>query len=125
MVQWYSLDHLKIMLKTIGSILLIVVALFSFFLSSPAHAYDLDQGKKIFTGNCAQCHMRGLNVVVRNKTLQKDDLEKYSMYAQEAIVSQVTNGKNAMPAFGRRLTAEQIENVAAYVMDQAESGWAG
>jgi cytochrome c6 len=113
------------MLKTVGSILLIVVALFSFFLGSPAHAYDLDQGKQIFTGNCAQCHMRGLNVVVRDKTLQKEALEKYGMYSQEAIVSQAMKGKNAMPAFGRRLSQEQLENVAAYILDQAESGWAG
>jgi cytochrome c6 len=34
-------------------------------------------------------------------------------------VYQVTNGKNAMPAFGGRLDPEDIENVAAYVVDQA------
>ncbi|NJK61632.1 MAG: c-type cytochrome [Synechococcaceae cyanobacterium SM2_3_1] len=113
------------MLKTVGSILLIFVALFSFFLSSPAHAYDLAQGNNVFTANCAQCHMRGLNVVVRDKTLQKEALEKYGMYSQEAIVSQAMKGKNAMPAFGRRLSQEQLENVAAYILDQADSGWAG
>jgi cytochrome c6 len=32
---------------------------------------------------------------------------------------QVTNGKNAMPAFGGRLDDEEISDVAAYVFDQA------
>ena len=32
---------------------------------------------------------------------------------------QVTNGKNAMPAFGGRLDEDEIKNVAAYVFDQS------
>jgi cytochrome c6 len=35
----------------------------------------------------------------------------------------VTNGKNAMPAFQGRLTAEDIDDVASYVLEQAEKGW--
>ena len=34
----------------------------------------------------------------------------------------MTNGKNAMPAFGGRLSDTDIENVAAFVIDQAEGG---
>jgi mono/diheme cytochrome c family protein len=30
-----------------------------------------------------------------------------------------------MPAFGSTLSASDIENVAAYVLDQAAGGWAG
>lgn len=38
--------------------------------------------------------------------------------------SQVTNGKNAMPAFGGRLDDDEITNVAAYVYDQStNSKW--
>ena len=37
--------------------------------------------------------------------------------------TQVTNGKNAMPAFSGRLTEADIEDVATYVLDQAEKGW--
>jgi Cytochrome C oxidase, cbb3-type, subunit III len=36
-----------------------------------------------------------------------------------AIITQVTNGKNAMPAFGGRLDDDEITDVAAYVYDQA------
>jgi cytochrome c6 len=47
------------------------------------------------------------------------------MYSADAIMTQVTNGKNAMPAFGGRLSGDDIANVAAYVLSQADKGWAG
>ncbi len=37
--------------------------------------------------------------------------------------TQVTKGMGAMPAFGGRLSAEDIETVANYVLAQAEKGW--
>lgn len=98
-----------------------------------AYAGDIKQGKQVFATNSVACHAGGRNVVQENKTLKQDALETYlENYGAEhnvsAIVYQVTNGKNAigknaMPAFSGRLTAEQIENVAAYVNDQAEKGW--
>lgn len=45
------------------------------------------------------------------------------MFDTDKIIYQVTNGKNQMPAFNARLKPQQIEDVAAYVMAQAESGW--
>ena len=38
------------------------------------------------------------------------------------VVVKVTNGKNAMPAFGGRLSEEEIRDVAAYVYLQADTG---
>jgi len=98
------------------------------FVAPPAYAGDIGEGQKVFTANCTACHAGGRNVVQAAKTLKQDALETYlDNYGTEhnvsAIVYQVTNGKNAMPAFSGRLTAEQIENVAAYVNSQAENGW--
>lgn len=103
--------------------LFLAIAIFSFALSEPALAADAAQGKQVFSANCAACHMGGGNVVNGAKTLKKDALEKYDMYDLDKIVYQVTNGKAAMPRFGGKLSAEQIDNVAAYVLEQAESGW--
>lgn len=86
-------------------------------------AADTVNGAKVFSANCAACHLGGRNVVAAAKTLKKDALEKYNMNSMEAIVSQVHNGKNAMPAFKGRLKDDQIEDVAAYVLEQAEKGW--
>ncbi|MDR9403864.1 MAG: c-type cytochrome [Halothece sp. Uz-M2-17] len=88
-------------------------------------AADLENGKQVFMAkaNCTQCHRGGINTVISEKHLGMDALEKYNMDSMEAIAHQVRNGKNAMPAYGRRLSDEQIRDVAAYVLSQAEKGW--
>lgn len=111
------------MLTKLLSILLIFLTATVFTFVSPALAGDAASGQKIFSANCAACHAGGRNVINPAKTLNKDALEKYSMNSLDAITYQVNNGKNAMPAFKGRLTAGQIEDVATYVLSQAEKGW--
>lgn len=110
-------------MRKIMAIALSIAVMACFAFSSPAWAGDLANGGKIFSANCAACHAGGKNVVNAAKTLQKGDLDKYSMSSLEAIKTQVTKGKNAMPAFGGRLSEEQIDDVASYVLAQAEKGW--
>lgn len=107
-------------MKKIISVLLLSVALFTFAFSSPALAAD---GSALFKANCAQCHAGGKNLVKAEKNLKKEALEKYNMYSAEAIVTQITNGKGAMPAFGKKLKPEEIQTLAAYVLEQADAGW--
>jgi cytochrome c6 len=44
-------------------------------------------------------------------------------FKEAAVVTQVTNGKGAMPAFGGRLTDDDIANVATYVITKSGEGW--
>jgi len=92
---------------------------------SPAHAGNPDQGEKIFNANCAACHAGGQNVIMPEKTLEKEALEAYLAggRSEASVRTQVTNGKNAMPAFGGRLSDLDIENVAAYVIKTSDEGW--
>ncbi|MGB3534505.1 MAG: c-type cytochrome [Microcoleaceae cyanobacterium] len=115
-------------MKKIFSIVLLGFALFSFALQSPALADgNPTKGAQVFAANCNACHLGGKNVIMSMKTLKKDALAKYlkgfGEDAEAAVSYQVTNGKGAMPAFKGRLNPEQIENVAAYVVAQAEKGW--
>lgn len=110
-------------MKKVLSVLLLAVAAVTFFFGSPALAGDATNGAKIFNANCTACHTGGGNVVMRNKTLKKEALVKYKMNSLAAITTQVTKGKNAMPAFKGRLNAQQIEDVATYVLSQSEKGW--
>ncbi|NJR64946.1 MAG: c-type cytochrome [Leptolyngbyaceae cyanobacterium CRU_2_3] len=109
-------------MKRLLSIALAAIALLTFF-TPPALAADVANGAKVFATNCAACHMGGKNVVNAAKTLQKAALEQYEMASIDAIKTQVTKGKNAMPAFAGRLSSEQIEDVSAYVLDKADKGW--
>jgi len=90
-----------------------------------AFAGDAGAGEQIFSGNCAACHAGGQNVIMPEKTLEQAALEEYlDGGANEASVTkQVTNGKNAMPAFGGRLSDADIANVATYVITTAKEGW--
>lgn len=110
-------------LKKLVSAIVLALAVTIFAFGRPAWAADLANGAKLFSANCAACHMGGGNVVNAAKTLKKDALEKYGMNSIDAIKTQVTNGKNAMPAFGGRLSADDIEDVASYVLSQSEKGW--
>lgn len=109
-------------MKKIISVLLLGIAIFTFAFSSPALA-DAANGAKVFSANCASCHAGGKNLVNAAKSLKKADLVKYDMYSAEAIIAQVTNGKGAMPAFKGRLKPAQIDDVAAYVLEQADKDW--
>ena len=90
-----------------------------------AFAADAAAGQQIFDGNCAACHAGGQNVIVPEKTLEREDLEQYldGGFNEKAVIRQVTNGKNAMPAFGGRLPDDDIANVAAFVISTSRAGW--
>lgn len=75
----------------------------------------LREGRDIYTGQCARCH--GLDGGGgRGKPLNGGRLleDVPTLEAQMAIVS---DGQDDMPAFGGRLTAEQIEAVSRYTRE--------
>ena len=116
-------------MKTIQKMkrLLMMIALFVFlliaFVNPPALAADAAAGAKVFNANCAACHMGGGNAINAAKTLKKDALTANGKDTIESIVTQVTNGKNVMPAFKDRLSEDQIQSVAMYVLEKADKGW--
>jgi cytochrome c6 len=113
---------MKSIFKHIALILLVLsLGLLNF--SQTALAADLEAGAKLFKANCVSCHLNGGNTVQKDKTLKLEALQANNMYSLEAIMTQVKNGKNVMPAFGKKLKPAEIENVASYVLAQADNGW--
>jgi cytochrome c6 len=117
----------EILLRIFLLILLLAIALFKLTFIHPALAAEISNGAKIFEANCASCHIGGGNILITEKTLKKEALLKYlknyDSDSIEAIIHQVQNGKNAMPAFKDKLTSEEILDVASYVFQNAEEGW--
>jgi cytochrome c6 len=91
--------------------------------SCPVLAANLTSGTEIFQVHCAGCHLKGGNIVRRNKTLKLKALERNRVNTLEAIASLVAQGKNNMPAYGDRLSPDQIQIVSKYVLEQAEQKW--
>lgn len=110
-------------MKKILGLLVFLGTIFLFNASQLVYAADLAAGEQVFSANCSACHADGKNAIMTEKTLKKDALEENEMNSVSAITNQVKNGKNAMPAFGGRLTDEDIDNVANYVLNQSEQGW--
>ena len=114
-------------------IMSIVLIMFSLMFVTPALAaietpvtpppLPVPLGERIFTANCAACHIGGNNIIIAEKNLSKDALAKYDMNSIAAIKTQVTLGKNAMPAFGDNLNSAEIEAVARYVLTQSQQDW--
>jgi len=78
---------------------------------------------EVFSTNCAGCHINGGNIIRRGKNLQQKALKKYGMDSIANISNLVTNGKGIMPAYKARLSEQQIIEVSAYVLLQAETDW--
>ena len=76
----------------------------------------LESGEKLFSQNCSACHLGGINIIIPEKNLTKETLAENGMNSISAISYQILNGKNGMPAFGGRLTEEEIEKIANYVL---------
>lgn len=93
--------------------------LFFFSVFQKVEAKNLELGKEIFLSNCSVCHLGGNNIIIPEKNLKKETLETNGMNNVNAIVYQVTNGKNGMPAFGGRLQENEIEDVANYVLEES------
>jgi cytochrome c6 len=104
-------------------LLIILLIALSFTFSPPALAADTANGAKIFSVHCAGCHVNGGNIVRRGKTLKKKALKRNGMDSEDAIGFLVANGKNNMSAYKDRLTAKEIEDVSAYVLEKAENNW--
>lgn len=100
-----------------------MLSIFVVNLAPEAYAADLEAGEQVFSANCSACHAGGKNAIMPEKTLKKEALEENSMNSIVAITTQVKNGKNAMPAFGGKLSDDDIDNVANYVIIQSEQEW--
>ena len=92
-----------------------------------ANAADVANGELIFKQNCVSCHKNGVNVIAKQRPLQKEALEKFlRMEGPDDIVFFVKNSdlhRGAL-AFASRMTGEDYKDVSAYVYDQAmEDKW--
>jgi cytochrome c6 len=86
-------------------------------------AVNLETGAQVFVAQCAGCHVGGGNIIRRGQNLKLNTLQRNKMATPEAIAAIVTQGKGIMSAYGKKLTAAEIADVSAYVLEQAQSGW--
>jgi len=108
--------------KLVITLLLTLIVLTTAF-TPFALAADTASGAEVFSVHCAGCHINGGNIIRRGKNLKQKALKRDGIDSLEAIASLVANGKNNMSAFKDRLSQQQIEDVSAYVLEQAANNW--
>lgn len=82
--------------------------------SGGATAGDAAAGEKVWTdAGCGTCHTMAAADATGTTGPDLDDLQP----DLDQVVSQVTDGGGSMPAFGEQLSEQQINDVAAYVVD--------
>lgn len=86
--------------------------------SGATAAGDAEAGAVVFSENCSVCH--GATGLGGNggPDLTTMPLAK----TEEGTITQVTNGGGGMPPFGGTLSEEEIQNVAAYVVQEITHG---
>ena len=87
----------------------------------PAAAWA--DGSQLFSQHCAGCHVNGGNIIRRGKTLKLAALERQGLASAEAIAAIAANGVGQMGGYGAVLGEPGVEQVSAYVWQQALAGW--
>ncbi len=103
----------------------------------PVFAVSMENGKKLFDQSCSGCHASGQNLIpfFGSKSLLKEALEANGYNNEEKIVEIIKNGKGIMSAYGEfldskgklvqaRFTHPEMNEIANYVLNQANNGWA-
>jgi len=92
-------------------------------------ADQLADARKMFGqgGACARCHGatgEGGEFEVDGKKMKAPNLRTGHAVkmTDEQIAKKITNGGDGMPAFGKRLTPEQINNLARFIRQDLEAG---
>lgn len=74
--------------------------------------------RTLYVQNCARCHgSNGKSQTSLGKKLEADDLtgSEAKGLSSAKTIRVITNGRNKMPVFGRKLTAAQIKSIASYI----------
>ena len=99
----------------------LLVLIFILFSIPNVDAKSLSNGEELFQANCSVCHLGGNNIIIPEKNLKKETLKENGMNTISAISYQIVNGKNGMPGFGGRLAEKEIEEIANYILEKAET----
>ena len=89
-------------------------------LAAPTVTKQLAHAKTVFKERCSRCHGRtGDGATTIGAMLDAPDFTNPEWWTEETtdprLINSVTNGKHGMPAFGRKITKQEIESLIAYV----------
>lgn len=77
------------------------------------------EARKLFKQHCAKCHgADGAGETVQGKIAGAPDFtdpQWHEQFEDQGLIYSVTHGRSQMPAFGKKLTQQQIKTLVSYV----------
>ena len=106
-----------------GSTFLLLVL--SIFLFRPNHLFAISnsQGENLFIQHCSGCHVKGGNIIRRNKTLKISALKRNGLDNPEAIAKIARLGIGNMSGYEEVLGEEGDKIVANWIWEQSQKAW--
>jgi mono/diheme cytochrome c family protein len=99
-----------------------LVIAFLFFASAPAAQATADPGTAVYKAKCASCHgADGSGKTPAGKSLKVRDLSspEVQKMTDAGLTKVIADGKGKMPAYGKKLSADQIKSLVATIRAMA------
>lgn len=142
-LEQYEPKNHRIHRQTLGKLIGLIISclvLLMLLMAIPAHAESMasapignetitsesmvnPNAEDLFELHCAGCHANGGNIIRRGKNLKKRAMMRNGYGEVEAISQIIRQGKGAMTAFADRLSEEEVNAIANYVHNKAQTGW--
>ena len=102
---------------------LVVVLMSAAMLALPVVATAADEGADLFKSKCAMCHgPDGAGKTVMGEKLKIPDLRSADVQkkSEAELKTLIAKGKDKMPAYGAKLSKEQIDKLVDYTRELAK-----
>ena len=111
--------------QKIFNFLIVFLVLVSTFITLPSDAATLNEskGEQLFLENCSGCHIKGGNIIRRNKTLKIRDLNRNGVETPEAIAKIAREGIGSMSGYEEVLGEKGDQLVANWIWEQSQKAW--
>jgi cytochrome c6 len=104
-------------MKKILAAVVSVVIVGMFFGIACSNEKQETRGEELFKMNCAVCHPNGENVINKEKTLHKEDLDKHGVKTADDIVKLMRNPGPGMKKFDENAISDKdARKVAHYIL---------
>ena len=86
-------------------------------------ALSESEGENLFIEHCSGCHVKGGNIVRRNKTLKISALKRNGLDNQDSIARVAREGLGSMSGYKEVLGEEGDQLVANWIWKEAQNAW--
>ena len=105
------------------SIIILFLTLHVLIPSNELLALNESKGEILFIEHCSGCHVKGGNIIRRNKTLKISVLKRNGLDNPEKIAKVARLGIGIMSGYEKSLNKGDDQIIANWIWEQAQKAW--